>query len=99
MAQVSEHQHHYSFLSDESRNEVETIITSMFVFYKKFISSQDSRSCVFIPSCSSYALETIKKNGVLVGFLDTMDRLTRCHGFSAEKYSFDQKQNLLVDQP
>lgn len=99
MAQEKGHHHHYSLASEESRNEIEVIVTSIFVVYKNFISSQDSRSCVFSPSCSTYALETIKKNGLLLGFLDAIDRLTRCNGFSPEKYEYDQEQNLLIDHP
>ena len=66
-------------------NEIMLIITVGFNVYKKHISTQDALNCAFYPSCSSYALETIKINGFL-GVFDAVDRLTRCNGFSPEKY-------------
>ena len=66
-------------------NELMLIMTVGFNVYKKYISTQDALNCAFYPSCSSYALKTIKINGFL-GIFDAVDRLTRCNGFSQEKY-------------
>lgn len=77
-------------------NEIKLLMTGAFAFYKHFISSQDGVHCAFHPSCSVYALETIKLNGFL-GILDAIDRLTRCNGFSPEKYEIHEKSNLLYD--
>ena len=66
-------------------NEVMLIMSVGFNVYKKYISSQDAMNCSFYPSCSSYALQTIQNNGFL-GIFDAIDRLTRCNGFSPEKY-------------
>jgi putative membrane protein insertion efficiency factor len=70
---------------------------TLFVLYKVFLSSQDHQSCVFTPSCSEYALQSIKKQGFIRGVIDTFDRLTRCNGFSIENYPIDPKTNLLID--
>lgn len=78
-------------------SEVENIVSAMFMFYKKFISSQDYNSCVFEPSCSVYAIHSIQKLGFFVGYLNAFDRLMRCHGLAAEYYSFDPKTQLLYD--
>jgi len=77
-------------------NELMLILTVGFNVYKKYISSQDALSCAFYPSCSSYALETIKVNGFL-GLFDAIDRLTRCNGFSPEKYVVHQKTHRFYD--
>lgn len=73
------------------------IVNTLFILYKVFLSSQDHQSCVFTPSCSEYAIQSIKKQGFVKGTIDTFDRLTRCHGFSAENYPIDPKTNLLID--
>lgn len=67
------------------KNEIRMITSAAYHFYKAFISSQDANNCAFHPSCSTYAFETIKTNGLL-GIFDALDRLTRCNGFSPEKY-------------
>lgn len=67
------------------KNEIRMIASAAYHFYKAFISSQDANNCAFHPSCSTYAYETIKLNGLL-GIFDAFDRLTRCNGFSPEKY-------------
>jgi|GEM_PF-786164 len=48
--------------------------------YQTFISSNDSNSCPFTPSCSAYASEALKKHGLIKGILKTGDRLQRCNG-------------------
>jgi uncharacterized protein len=78
-------------------NEIGLLFSGLFLFYKNFISSQDSQSCSFSPSCSEFGMEAVKKQGVITGILNTVDRLTRCHGFSAEKYQRDPHTHLLID--
>jgi len=77
-------------------NELTLVLTAGFNFYKKFVSPQDAMHCSFEPSCSVYALQTIKTNGLL-GVFDAIDRLTRCNGFSPEKYTIDQTTHRLYD--
>ena len=67
-------------------NEAKQVISALFLFYKEFISSQDIDACVFTPSCSVYAMESIKTQGVIIGGLSALDRLTRCHAFAGEYY-------------
>jgi putative component of membrane protein insertase Oxa1/YidC/SpoIIIJ protein YidD len=55
------------------------IFSATFVIYKEVFSSQDIDACVFTPSCSVYAIESIKQKGVIVGFFNAIDRLTRCN--------------------
>ena len=70
---------------------------SFFLFYKKFISSQDSGNCNFYPSCSVYGTQSFQKLGFLKGFLNTFDRLNRCNGLNRSDYPIHQISNLLYD--
>jgi putative component of membrane protein insertase Oxa1/YidC/SpoIIIJ protein YidD len=83
-------------LKIDATNEFKLLLTSGFAFYKTFVSSQDGVKCTFYPSCSVYALNTIKTNGLL-GVLDAIDRLTRCNGISPEKYHIDEATHRLYD--
>jgi putative component of membrane protein insertase Oxa1/YidC/SpoIIIJ protein YidD len=79
-----------------TKNEVQLLLTAGFSFYKRYISPQDALSCSFYPSCSVYALETIEMNGI-AGIFDAIDRLTRCNGFSPEKYEQHSQSHLFYD--
>ena len=62
-----------------NKNELDFIFSLTFVFYKEILSSQDIDVCVFTPSCSVYAIESIKRKGAVAGFFTAIDRLTRCN--------------------
>ncbi|PID91963.1 MAG: membrane protein insertion efficiency factor YidD [Bacteroidetes bacterium] len=69
-----------------------------FLFYKTFISSQDTPSCVFTPSCSEYALRSIQQKGLVLGWLSAFDRLSRCHGLVGHQhYPFDEEKMRFYD--
>ena len=85
----------YSLKIDPT-NEFKLILTGGFAFYKTFVSSQDGVKCTFYPSCSVYALNTIKTNG-LIGIFDAIDRLTRCNGISPEKYHIHEPSQRFYD--
>lgn len=78
------------------RNEFNLIFSASYNFYKSYVSSQDANTCAFSPSCSTYALETIKTNGVM-GVFDALDRLTRCNGFSPDKYPVHSESQHFYD--
>lgn len=79
-------------------NEYDLLFSSLFLFYKNFISSQDASHCTFTPSCSVYALQAIKQEGPVVGIINFFDRFSRCNGVSPEAYPHDSsKNNLLID--
>jgi len=80
----------------DSKNEFSLILSIAYNFYKAFLSSQDANNCAFHPTCSTYAVETLKTNGIL-GIFDAIDRLTRCNGFSPEKYSTHSESKLFHD--
>lgn len=91
------HKHNYA-KEISFQNEPALVFTSLFVFYKTFISSQDQGTCNFTPSCSVYGLHSVRKKGILVGILNTFDRLSRCHRMSPENYEIDPKTGLLIDE-
>jgi uncharacterized protein len=80
-----------------SNNELQAVFSGLFLFYKSFLSSQDAISCVFYPSCSVYGFQTVKKHGVIIGMLDTLDRLSRCHALSPENYDIQPETHLFYD--
>ncbi len=82
----------------DATNDISTIVSVSFLFYKSFISSQDNPSCVFTPSCSEYTVLSIQQSGFIHGWLQTFDRLTRCHGLvNHHHYPFDIEKKRYYD--
>lgn len=50
------------------------------VLYRKLISPALPPSCIYEPTCSSYAIEAIMKHGPLKGMLLGISRVLRCIG-------------------
>lgn len=73
------HVHNWGVQLKDNKNELTFIFSAFFVIYKEIISSQDIDACVFAPSCSVYAIESIKRKGAVVGLFTAIDRLTRCN--------------------
>lgn len=94
--EVEKHEHDFNVYADYS-TELKSISSVLFLFYKEFISSQDVNSCVFTPSCSVYAIESIKNNGFFIGGMAALDRLTRCNGLAYGHYDIDKETNLNID--
>lgn len=78
-------------------NEYNLLASKSFLFYKRFISSQDASQCSFTPSCSEYAIQAIQKQGFIGGILNFLDRFSRCNSLSPENYSKDPHNHLLID--
>jgi uncharacterized protein len=73
------HEHRWVDQLSDSKNEFTFIFSTVFVIYKEVLSSQDVDACVFTPSCSVYAIESIKQEGIVKGYFNAIDRLTRCN--------------------
>jgi len=84
-------------LSQENSNELQFVLSGLFLVYKSFFSSQDNQRCSFHPSCSEFGLEAVKKLGAVRGVICTCDRLTRCNGFSPKQYEIDMERRVLKD--
>lgn len=55
-------------------------------FYQKFLSALKPKrvQCRFYPTCSSYAIISIKKYGAISGTKKTINRLSRCRPNNTE---------------
>ncbi len=79
----------FSSYLKNSESEIAIVVSSLFIVYKEFFSSQDVDACVFSPSCSQYTMEAINKKGI-IGILDGLDRLSRCHSLAGRRdYAYD----------
>lgn len=54
--------------------------------YRKYISPMKSTKCPYIPTCSEYGLEAVKKYGAFKGGLLALWRIIRCNPFSKGGY-------------
>ena len=55
-------------------------------FYKVAISPLTPPSCRYPPSCSTYAIEAIRKHGPLKGLYLAVRRILRCHPWGGSGY-------------
>ena len=58
------------------RKKMKKIILKLLVFYKKYISG--GNNCRFVPTCSEYTYEAVKKYGIIKGMWKGVNRITRC---------------------
>jgi putative membrane protein insertion efficiency factor len=84
-------------IARDNHNEIQFVFSRLFLFYKTFISSQDMQRCVFTPSCSEYAIQALKQQGIIIGTLNAFDRLSRCNALSPEEYELDEQVNKFKD--
>jgi len=54
--------------------------------YKMLLSPVLPQSCRFIPTCSEYSIEAIKKYGALRGSFMSAKRILKCHPFHPGGY-------------
>ena len=57
------------------------LLLGMIYFYKIFISPILPKSCIYVPSCSTYGLEAIKKFGPIQGSFLIVKRIIRCNPY------------------
>ncbi|MEB3074416.1 MAG: membrane protein insertion efficiency factor YidD [Capnocytophaga sp.] len=66
------------------------LITYPFVllvrFYQIAISPLKPPTCRFTPTCSSYALEALKRHGLFKGGMLAIRRIMRCHPWGGSGY-------------
>ncbi|UCH66294.1 MAG: membrane protein insertion efficiency factor YidD [Ignavibacterium sp.] len=66
------------------------VITFPFVIliklYQLIISPLFPPSCRFVPTCSQYSLEALKKYGLLKGGWLTIKRIVKCHPWGGSGY-------------
>ena len=62
----------------QNRNFIVQILVSIVGVYQSIFSGRPS-TCRFVPSCSSYAIESFDKQGFFKGFFLTIKRISRCN--------------------
>jgi len=54
--------------------------------YRKYISPFTKPRCIYLPTCSQYAMDAIEKYGALKGSFMAAKRILRCHPFHRGGY-------------
>ena len=60
---------------------LQRLMIGLISFYRRFISPLKRPCCRFSPTCSTYALEAIRRHGALRGAWLALRRLARCHPY------------------
>ncbi|MDD6232066.1 MAG: membrane protein insertion efficiency factor YidD [Frisingicoccus sp.] len=55
-------------------------------FYRKYISPYKQPCCIYVPTCSQYAIEALEKYGAIKGSYLAIRRILRCHPFHKGGY-------------
>lgn len=55
------------------------VIIGIIKFYQKAISPYRLPSCRFLPTCSAYSLEAVKRFGAIKGSYLAIKRILKCH--------------------
>ncbi|MBR4903982.1 MAG: membrane protein insertion efficiency factor YidD [Selenomonadaceae bacterium] len=61
-------------------------LISLVKFYQKWLSPLKPSCCRFVPTCSNYAIDALKKYGWAHGGLLTLKRILRCNPFCKGGY-------------
>ena len=56
----------------------QTLMTAPIRFFQQYLSAADGDRCPMTPSCSSYAIQAIRRHGAVKGWIMACDRLMRC---------------------
>lgn len=54
--------------------------------YRKYISPMRPPTCIYVPTCSEYAIEAISKYGALKGGFLAIKRIIRCNPLAKGGY-------------
>jgi putative membrane protein insertion efficiency factor len=77
----------------------EYFLVQAITFYQQYISPVIGDRCQMYPSCSSYAVEAIKKHGCLIGSVMTSDRLIHEANETDHARSIEKEGELGYDDP
>ena len=69
-------------------NIIKAVMIVLIRLYQKYLSPLKVRThCIYTPTCSQYAIEALKKHGLIKGKLLSIWRILRCNPFA--KGGFD----------
>jgi uncharacterized protein len=75
------------------------VATAPVRFYQRAISPALPKRCKYHPSCSQYAVDAIRRYGILRGLVLTAWRLLRCNPWSHGGVDFAEDQKLFPPRP
>ena len=58
---------------------IKFILIKIIKFYKLFISPYIGNNCRYMPTCSEYSIDALKKFGLLKGLYMSFKRILSCH--------------------
>jgi len=88
----------YKAYLKKSSNPLEGTASLLFLGYKSFFSSQDMNTCVFTPSCSVYAIESLQNDNPIKAYLKIFYPLKRFQPFVKQgEYEFVFQTQLYHD--
>jgi putative membrane protein insertion efficiency factor len=73
---------------------VKTVVVAPIRLYQRFISPALPRRCKYHPTCSEYAVQSIRTYGVLKGLVLAAWRLLRCNPWSHGGYDPVEAQTI-----
>ena len=80
------------------------IVLGLIKFYRKFISPLFPPKCKYYPTCSTYALEAVRRYGAVRGTALSVWRILRCNPWSLggidpvpDKFTFRVKKYNFID--
>ena len=62
--------------------------------YQLILSPILGNNCRFLPTCSEYAIESLKSYGVIKGILLTVKRIGKCHPWGSHGYDPLPSKNI-----
>lgn len=71
-----------------------SIPIALLKLYQRTVSPYLGPCCRFEPSCSEYMIRSISMNGFLLGLVDGMARLLKCHPFHSGGYDPPRRIHL-----
>lgn len=80
------------------------LVLGLIKFYRKFISPLFPPKCKYYPTCSTYALEAVRRYGAVRGTALSVWRILRCNPWSLggidpvpDKFTFRVKKYSFID--
>ena len=65
---------------------MKSVLVFLIRIYQLIISPLFPTSCRFTPTCSSYAIESLKSHGLIKGSKLALKRISKCHPWGGEGF-------------